>query len=97
MKPAEQLVRVTAREGANLEALAGASGPISAACGTAGPSIARQVISGNGAAEVPLSVIQMATDTQAGVEAIFDNFVLSDPRTAAPLVHFLASMYSGSK
>lgn len=89
MKTNQRLVRVTAREGADLEELAGVGSSILADCGTAGPSIARKIISGSGVAEVPLSVIKLATDTQSGVEAIFDNFVLSDLRTAEPLFHSL--------
>ena len=89
MKSKNKLVRVTAREGADLEELSGSMSSISGACGTAGPSIARQIIEGGGVAEVSFTLIRLATDTQSGVEAIFDNFVLSDSRTHSPLVHSL--------
>jgi hypothetical protein len=96
MKTSQILVRVTARVGVNLKELAGDMSPISVACGSAGPSIARQIISGDGMADVPLSLIQLATDTQDGVEAIFDNFALSDPRTAKPLFNLLIKAYLGN-
>jgi hypothetical protein len=95
MKNTQRLVRVMARDGIDLSPLSESMGPISAACGTAGPSIARQVLAGNGKAEIPLSLILLATDTQSGVEAIFDNFQLSDPQTAAPLFHALAKESTG--
>jgi hypothetical protein len=65
-------------------------GPISGACGSAGPSIARQVLSGNGSAKIPIYLILLATDTQDGVEAIFDNFILQEPVTLSPLFTALA-------
>jgi len=89
MKIKNNVVIVTARDGVDLEELSGAMSSISVACGTAGPSIARQIIEGGGVAEVSLSLIRVATDTQSGVEAIFDNFVLSNSRGGRPLVYSL--------
>lgn len=83
-------MRVVARGGIDLNTLAENTGPISAACGTVGLSIASRVLAGKGKVDIPLSLILMATDTQSGVEAIFDNFELFDPRTAEPLFYVLA-------
>ncbi len=87
-----QMVRVRPRDTvdmARLEELAQSGNPISVLCGVAGPSIARQIIEGGGSAEIKLSVIRLAIDTQDGVEAIFDHFVLEEPKSRAPLVHWL--------
>lgn len=92
MKSKEKLVRVRARDSVDskkLEDLAKAGSSISISCGTAGPSIARQIIKGNGSAEVSLHLVQMAIDTQDGVEAIFDHFILEESKSRAPLGHWL--------
>ena len=85
----ERLIRVRARESANLEELAKRDSPIKIPCGNAGPLIARQIIEGGGRAEVSLGLVRTATDTQDGVEAIFDNFILEDKKTRKPLIHML--------
>ena len=90
----DRLILASARESANLEELAKHGSPILGACGTAGPSIARQIIEGGGRAEIPLNLVRMATDTQDGIEAIFDNFILEEKDSGKPLVHSLISSQS---
>jgi len=85
----DRFIKASARESANLEELAKAGSSIEIPCGTAGPSIARQIIKGGGSAEISLSLVRMATDTQDGVEAIFDNFILEEKGSGRPLVHSL--------
>lgn len=80
------LIRVVAREGIDLEELSQASGPLLTECGTAGPSIAQRVRDGNGVAEIKLSLLALAVDTQSGIEAIFDNFAVYESKTKAPLI-----------
>lgn len=89
MRTLNEYVIVTARDGVDIEELAQSMNSIESACGTVGSSIARQIIEGNGKAVVKLSLIRSATDTQSGVEAIFDNFILTELRGGLPVVHML--------
>lgn len=84
------VVRVSARDGVDVQKLAGPESPLEVPCGSVGPLIARDVLAGKGKAMISLSTLRTATDTQEGVEAIFDHFVLSDAKTGEPLFYALA-------
>ena len=91
MDTKEITVTAVARPGADLRNLAEHDGPLLVPCGTVGSSIARAVLSGGGQAEISLLNLKIATQTQDGVEGIFDNFQLYDTETRAPLFWSLVS------
>ncbi|MBW3512220.1 MULTISPECIES: hypothetical protein [unclassified Janthinobacterium] len=80
------MVIVTPRPHANLELLSRIDGPLSVPCGVIGPSLARQVLAGNGRVVIPASHLRTAFDTQDGVNALLDNFDFAAERTQAPLL-----------
>lgn len=86
-------VIVVARFKSDLANLAKKTGLLADPCGTAGPSIARKVLEGNGKATVSMNLLKLATETQLGVEVILDNFELYDAKTKAPLLSWLISNY----
>jgi hypothetical protein len=85
----DYMVLVMARSGADLVKLSSSDSPMKGPCGTIGPIIAKEVLDGNGQALVPLSYIQTAIDTTDGVNALLDNFDLTDPHTRSPLLFAL--------
>ncbi|MCC8468620.1 hypothetical protein [Xanthomonas phaseoli] len=93
MREKEARVTVVARPGVDLHDLAKAYGPLGIPCGTVGPSIARDVLAGDGQAEISMLNLKIAIDTQSGVEAILDNFELYDPKTQKPLFWYLVAAY----
>lgn len=84
-------VTIVARRGTDLHNLAKHDGPLLVPCGTVGVYIARAVLAGGGKAEIEMSYLKIATDTQDGVEGIFDNFELYDTKTKYPLFWTLVS------
>lgn len=93
MSMKEAKVTIRARPGVDLHNLAKFDGPLGAPCGTVGPSIAREVLAGEGQAEFSMLNLKIAIDTQGGVEAVLDNFELYDPKTKAPLFWSLVTAY----
>ncbi len=89
MKPLNRMVLVVAREGADLESLAGPKSSLKNPCGNIGRIIAERVLDGRGKASMPAGDIKMAVDTTSGVNAILDNFDLFDERTQQPLLFHL--------
>ena len=93
MNKKEANVIAKARKGIDLESLARHNGPLAVPCGTVGPSIARAVLAGNGQAEISMSSLRIAIDTQEGVESILDNFELYEPKNKRPLLWTLVTAY----
>ncbi|WP_428239503.1 hypothetical protein [Gynuella sp.] len=93
MSSDRKTVVVTPRTGVDLDILSSSKGPLHIPCGNIGPLIARSVKDGGGKAYISLSDLKIATDTQSGVEAIFDHFELTDKNTLKPLIHHLIGQY----
>ena len=89
----EATVIVSARLGVDLDNLTESNSPLASRCGTIGPSIARKVREGSGTANIQLSHLKVAMDTQDGVEAILDNFELTDSKTLKPMLFVLIDRY----
>lgn len=89
----EATVIASARLGVDLDNLTKSNGPLSSPCGSAGPSIANSVKEGNGKANVKLSFLKIAMETQDGVAAILDNFELTDSKTKKPMISVLIGDY----
>lgn len=84
----KQMVQVEARRNADLQNLPTVHGVIV-------KNIAKKVLDGNGIALVPIEDIQLAIDTQDGVNTILDNFDLTDPDTQYPLLWVLINNNRG--
>ena len=84
--PSNRLVLVRIRQGVSLDGLAALMSGDKSAWGAAGNSIARLVLEGRGEAMVPVAIVQQATASSEGVEAILDNFHLEDAETQRPLL-----------
>lgn len=97
MKIIRHDVIVVARDKENLLILSEPSGPLAVPCGTAGPSIAKQVLEGNGKANIPMEILKLAIDTQYGLESIHANFELYDPKTQKPLLWSLINQRLNAK
>lgn len=93
----EDMVHVKARPHADLVKLSGDNSPMELPCGGVGPQIAKKVLNGNGQALIPIHQIRMAIDTDDGVNAIFDKFVLTDPHSQYPLPFVLIRNLERSK
>lgn len=93
MNAQEPKVTAVARKGIDLHNLARHDGPLANPCGAIGPSIAREVLDGNGKAEISMLDLKIAIDTQDGVKSILDNFELYDPKSQTPLIWFLISAH----
>lgn len=89
----EATVTISPRLGVDLDNLTDSDGPLSVPCGSAGTSIARKVKEGNGKANIQLSLLKIAMDNQDGVEAILDNFELTDSKTLKPMLFILIDSY----
>lgn len=85
----DQMVHVRARPGTDLAKLCSNDSPMKLPCGAIGPLIAKNVLDGKGQALVPMRDIKMAIDTADGVNALLDNFDLTDPHTQSPLLFAL--------
>jgi hypothetical protein len=83
------MVQVMARSGADLIKLSSSDSPLMAPCGSVGPLIAKKVLDGNGLALIQISHVRMAIDTTEGVNALFDNFDLTDPHSMNPFLFVL--------
>jgi hypothetical protein len=97
MKIEEPVVIVIARPDVNLSNLAEYEGPLAVPCGIVGPSIAREVLEGEGRAQISISKLKIAIDTQDGVESILDNFELRDPKSGKPFLWSLVTEYLKNK
>ncbi|HAD04173.1 MAG: hypothetical protein A2X84_08670 [Desulfuromonadaceae bacterium GWC2_58_13] len=82
----DNMVHVMVRPGVDLSKLCSSDSPM---CGSIGRLIAKAVLDGNGQALVRLKDIRMAIDTTDGVNALLDNFDLTDPLTQSPLLFAL--------
>lgn len=85
----DHMVHVMVRPGADLVKLSSSNSPMIVPCGSIGRLIAEKVLAGNGQALVPRSHIRVAIDTTDGVNALLDNFDLTDPDTKSPLLFAL--------
>lgn len=94
-KNKEQMVHVMARPGADLVMLSSSDSPLKVPCGATGRLIAEAVLDGNGQALVPISHIRMAIDTTGGINALLDNFDLTDTNTRRPLLFALIRNFEG--
>src|SRR5256885_14478956 len=78
MAAEETTVTLIVRPGIDLQRSEGLKTMLKTVCGSVSGMIFTAVMDGNGKADIRISYLKMAMDTQDGVEAIMDHFEILD-------------------
>lgn len=79
-------VTLMVRPGIGLQRSEGLKARLKVVGGSVGSMIFTAVMDGNGKAEIRVSHLKIAMDTQDGVEAIMDHFEILDTRSQRPFI-----------
>ncbi|ABX35736.1 hypothetical protein Daci_3098 [Delftia acidovorans SPH-1] len=93
MAAEETTVTLIVRPGIDLQRSEGLKTMLKTVCGSVSGMIFTAVMDGNGKADIRISYLKMAMDTQDGVEAIMDHFEILDTQSQRPFIWVLLSEF----
>ncbi|KFJ11023.1 hypothetical protein DR66_2264 [Delftia acidovorans] len=93
MATEETTVTLIVRPGIDLQRSEGLKTRLNVVCGSVGGTIFTAVMDGNGKADIRISCLKMAMDTQDGVEAIMDHFEILATKSQRPFIWVLLSEF----